>query len=107
MRRPSNAPSPASAIFAKARRLAAAVGMGYNVSCADHSRAGRSSLMTAAPNPEPRPPRSPFLARLAQPNVVVGDGAMGTMLYSRGVPANACFDECNLTQSRLVMDIHE
>lgn len=63
--------------------------------------------MTAAPKPDPRAARSPFLERLAQPNVVVGDGAMGTMLYSRGVPANACFDECNLTQSRLVVDIHE
>jgi homocysteine S-methyltransferase len=64
-------------------------------------------LMTAAPNPESRPARSPFVARLAQPDVIVGDGAMGTMLYSRGVPASACFDECNLSQSRLVMDIHE
>src|SRR5215212_5704733 len=63
--------------------------------------------MSASPNPDPPAARSPFLARLAQPDVVVGDGAMGTMLYSRGVPANACFDECNLTQSRLVMDIHE
>src|SRR4051812_40374958 len=63
--------------------------------------------MTTAPPPDSRSARSPFLERLAQPHVIVGDGAMGTMLYSRGVPANACFDECNLTQSRLVMDIHE
>ena len=55
----------------------------------------------------PAAPRSPFLERLEEPRVIVGDGAMGTMLYSRGVPANACFDECNLTQSRLVLDIHE
>src|SRR6476469_132983 len=55
----------------------------------------------------PAAPRSPFLVRLQEPRVIVGDGAMGTMLYSRGVPANACFDECNLTQSRLVLDIHE
>src|SRR5918912_3273543 len=63
--------------------------------------------MTAAPTPDPRAARSPFLERLAQGHVLVGDGAMGTMLYSRGVPSTACFDECNLSQSRLVMDIHE
>src|SRR5215204_5777483 len=63
--------------------------------------------MNATPKPDPRTPRSPFLDRLAQPQVLVSDGAMGTMLYSRGVPATACFDECNLSQARVVMDIHE
>jgi homocysteine S-methyltransferase len=31
---------------------------------------------------------------------------MGTMLYSKGVYLNACFDELNLSQPELVIDIH-
>src|ERR1700704_2006275 len=47
----------------------------------------------------------PFLERLAE-GVVVGDGAMGTMLYSRGVFINRCFDELNLSAPDLVRQIH-
>ncbi|MGQ0702817.1 MAG: bifunctional homocysteine S-methyltransferase/methylenetetrahydrofolate reductase [Gemmatimonadales bacterium] len=36
----------------------------------------------------------------------VFDGAMGTMLYSRGVFLNVCYDELNLRQPELVKDIH-
>ena len=32
---------------------------------------------------------------------------MGTMLYARGVFVNVCYDELNLTQPRLVADVHE
>ncbi|HWC98593.1 MAG TPA: bifunctional homocysteine S-methyltransferase/methylenetetrahydrofolate reductase [Candidatus Sulfopaludibacter sp.] len=38
--------------------------------------------------------------------VMVADGAMGTMLYSRGVFINRCFDELNLSQPDLVKQIH-
>jgi homocysteine S-methyltransferase len=38
--------------------------------------------------------------------VLVCDGAMGTVLYGRGVFLNRCFDELNLTQPDLVADIH-
>src|SRR4051794_25238178 len=31
---------------------------------------------------------------------------MGTMLYSRGIFLNRCFDELNLTQPDLVADVH-
>jgi homocysteine S-methyltransferase len=34
------------------------------------------------------------------------DGAMGTMLYSRGVNFDECFDALNLTRPALVADIH-
>jgi methionine synthase / methylenetetrahydrofolate reductase(NADPH) len=34
------------------------------------------------------------------------DGAMGTMLYSRGVYINRCYDELNLVQPDLVREIH-
>ncbi|HEX9987097.1 MAG TPA: bifunctional homocysteine S-methyltransferase/methylenetetrahydrofolate reductase [Chloroflexia bacterium] len=49
----------------------------------------------------------PFLLRLRQSAPVICDGAMGTMLYSMGVPANTCFDECNLSQADLVRKVHE
>jgi homocysteine S-methyltransferase len=48
----------------------------------------------------------PFLERVGE-GVVVGDGAMGTMLYGRGVFLNRCFDELNLSNPGLVRAIHE
>ncbi len=50
---------------------------------------------------------NPFLARLRQEGPIICDGAMGTMLYSLGVPANHCFDECNISQPDLVRQVHE
>src|SRR5436305_9208796 len=38
---------------------------------------------------------------------MVADGAMGTMLYSRGVFINRCFDELNLSAADLVRQIHQ
>ncbi|MDR3734312.1 MAG: bifunctional homocysteine S-methyltransferase/methylenetetrahydrofolate reductase [Acidobacteriaceae bacterium] len=38
---------------------------------------------------------------------VLGDGAMGTMLYDRGVFINRSYDELNLSQPDLVRSIHE
>ncbi|MEO5951411.1 MAG: bifunctional homocysteine S-methyltransferase/methylenetetrahydrofolate reductase [Chloroflexia bacterium] len=49
----------------------------------------------------------PFLARLSEPEPIICDGAMGTMLYSMGVPANSCFDECNISQPDFVRRVHE
>ena len=46
-----------------------------------------------------------FLDALRQ-RVLVCDGAMGTMLYARGIFLNRCFDELNLTQPALVGDVH-
>ncbi len=37
---------------------------------------------------------------------VLCDGAMGTMLYSRGVFINRCYDELNLSQPELVRTVH-
>src|SRR5205823_9161650 len=47
----------------------------------------------------------PFSEALSQ-RVLVCDGAMGTMLYSRGVFINKSFDAMNLTQPDLVEDVH-
>ncbi|MBI2525731.1 MAG: bifunctional homocysteine S-methyltransferase/methylenetetrahydrofolate reductase [Candidatus Rokubacteria bacterium] len=48
---------------------------------------------------------APFAARLAE-RPLLGDGAMGTMLYSRGVSLDACFDVLNVNEPKLVQAIH-
>ncbi len=45
-------------------------------------------------------------AMLAEGRVLVADGAMGTMLYERGVFVNVCYDELNATHPRLVEEVH-
>jgi methionine synthase I (cobalamin-dependent)/5,10-methylenetetrahydrofolate reductase len=54
------------------------------------------------------PPRTPFLELLRE-RVVVADGGMGSMLYSRGVPLESSYDGLNLeARGRgLVGRIHE
>jgi methionine synthase / methylenetetrahydrofolate reductase(NADPH) len=49
---------------------------------------------------------TPFLDALRD-RVLVCDGAMGTMLYSRGVFINKSFDAMNLTQAALVEAVHQ
>lgn len=39
--------------------------------------------------------------------ILLADGAMGTMLYAKGVYINTCFDELNLTRPSLVAEIHK
>jgi methionine synthase I (cobalamin-dependent)/5,10-methylenetetrahydrofolate reductase len=56
-------------------------------------------------NVQPAPVKG-FLERLSD-GVVVCDGAMGTMLYARGVFVNRCFDELNLSNPELVRSVHE
>src|SRR5512142_206626 len=48
----------------------------------------------------------PFLPALDE-RVLVCDGAMGTMLYSKGIFVNRCFDALNLTQPDLVAEVHQ
>ncbi len=48
---------------------------------------------------------SAFTAALAA-RPLLGDGAMGTMLYARGVPLDACFDVLNASDPKLVQSIH-
>lgn len=43
---------------------------------------------------------------LSDGRVHVIDGAMGTMLYDRGVFVNVCYDELNATHPDLVEDVH-
>ena len=48
----------------------------------------------------------PFLEALDE-RVLVCDGAMGTMLYAKGVFINKSFDALNLTQPDLVAEVHQ
>jgi methionine synthase I (cobalamin-dependent)/5,10-methylenetetrahydrofolate reductase len=50
--------------------------------------------------------RLSFLEAIDQ-RVLVCDGAMGTMLYAKGIFLNRSFDELNLTQPELVADVHQ
>ncbi len=51
--------------------------------------------------------RAGLLSRLLDPErVVVFDGAMGTMLYAKGVFINQCYDELNLKAPDLVREVH-
>jgi homocysteine S-methyltransferase len=53
-------------------------------------------------------PDNPLVARLLDPlQVVVFDGAMGTMLYNKGFFINVCYDELNLRAPDLVREVHE
>jgi methionine synthase I (cobalamin-dependent)/5,10-methylenetetrahydrofolate reductase len=49
--------------------------------------------------------RSAFDELVSQ-RVLIGDGAMGTMLYQHGVFLNRCFDELNLSDAKLVKKVH-
>src|SRR5215469_1723766 len=48
---------------------------------------------------------SEFLARLKQAPVLC-DGAMGTLLYAKGIFINRCYDELNLSEPDLIRGIH-
>ena len=47
----------------------------------------------------------PLLFRLKQ-GPVLCDGAMGTLLYAKGIYINKCYDELNLAQPDLIRNIH-
>ncbi|MEW6365432.1 MAG: bifunctional homocysteine S-methyltransferase/methylenetetrahydrofolate reductase [Acidobacteriota bacterium] len=49
---------------------------------------------------------SGFLEQVEE-RVLVCDGAMGTMLYSKGIFINRCFDELNLSMPHLVREVHD
>ncbi len=46
-----------------------------------------------------------FLARIKQ-SPVLCDGAMGTLLYAKGIFINRCYDELNVSQPDLIRGIH-
>ncbi|HEV8435192.1 MAG TPA: bifunctional homocysteine S-methyltransferase/methylenetetrahydrofolate reductase [Thermoanaerobaculia bacterium] len=48
-----------------------------------------------------------FIAAIADEHVYLFDGAMGTMLYSKGVFINKCYDELNLLSPEIVVEVHK
>jgi len=48
-----------------------------------------------------------LLERLKSGTVIVADGAMGTLLYARGVPKGHCYDELNLSNPTMIRAIHQ
>jgi homocysteine S-methyltransferase len=49
----------------------------------------------------------PSFADIFGSRPVLADGAMGTVLYGRGVFINRCYDELNLSDPALILSIHE
>jgi methionine synthase / methylenetetrahydrofolate reductase (NADH) len=47
-----------------------------------------------------------FREFIQEDRVRIFDGAMGTMIYARGVYFNRCYDELNLSSPELIIDIH-
>ena len=47
------------------------------------------------------------IAQIFASRPVLADGAMGTVLYARGVFINRCYDELNLSDPGLILAIHE
>lgn len=48
-----------------------------------------------------------FIQAIADEHVYLFDGAMGTMLYSKGVFINKCYDELNLRNGEIVLEVHK
>jgi len=55
---------------------------------------------------DPQPDSRPALERMLRTQVLVCDGAMGTMLHSAGVPLDRSLSELNLARPDLVRDLH-
>src|SRR2546423_6872649 len=69
--------------------------------CAAHHRKMQSWSSSCILKGMPRE----FLARL-KTSPMLCDGAMGTLLYSKGIFINRCYDELNVSQPDLIRGIH-
>src|SRR5664280_771233 len=67
--------------------------------------AGLSAAETTATDAKSRAAGT-AVDRLFAGGRVLADGAMGTMLYGRGIFINRCFDELNLSQPETVVGVH-
>ncbi len=47
------------------------------------------------------------IAEIFADRPVLADGAMGTVLYARGVFINRCYDELNLSDPNLILSVHD
>jgi methionine synthase / methylenetetrahydrofolate reductase(NADPH) len=48
---------------------------------------------------------NPLLERLDK-GLLLGDGAMGSLLYEHGIPYSECYEELNVTRPELIQEIH-
>jgi homocysteine S-methyltransferase len=48
-----------------------------------------------------------FIQAIADEHIYLFDGAMGTMLYAKGVFINKCYDELNLRSPEIVLEVHK
>lgn len=62
--------------------------------------------MELRPIAEEKNIKKSFLERLDK-GILVCDGAMGTMLYSKGVSTTVCYNELNISNPKLVQEIHK
>ncbi|MDK3162331.1 bifunctional homocysteine S-methyltransferase/methylenetetrahydrofolate reductase [Kamptonema cortianum] len=46
------------------------------------------------------------LLQMLETRVVIGDGAMGTRLFEKGIPCESCLEELNLTRPDIVAEVH-
>jgi homocysteine S-methyltransferase len=49
----------------------------------------------------------PLFSDILAARPLLADGAMGTVLYSRGIFINRCYDELNLSDPGLILSVHE
>jgi methionine synthase I (cobalamin-dependent) len=49
---------------------------------------------------------NPFLERIKK-GPILCDGAMGTLLYSKGIPYEHCFDGQNLSNPKVILEVHQ
>jgi len=61
--------------------------------------------MIATSSPQPQSKSKAFREQLPA-CILVADGAMGTVLYGKGIFINRCFDELNLSMPELVKETH-
>src|SRR3989440_10847428 len=77
---------------------------GRRASCGGLARIRRATLLLRSMAADKKR-SSPFLERLRR-GPLLGDGAMGTQLHARGVSFQRSFDELNLTEPKIVEEIH-
>ncbi len=74
-----------------------------NLPAESHEPAKRVSIVSIVPDSK----QPSLLTKLFQDRPVLCDGAMGTVLYGRGVFIHRCYDELNLSDPSLILAIHE
>lgn len=67
---------------------------------------GGTNRIEAVEEPASEELLQPLESLFADSATVLCDGAMGSMLYGRGIFINRCYDELNVTQPELVREVH-